>query len=383
MRAEPDPTRDDDLAALSLGLMRSVLDGGALVPALAPLARRLGASGHSLYLVRYREGRPVGSQAEGHNSVTEEARAAYAGYWVRHCPRARALSLAQPGAHDVASIVPLEEWRASRVWTAWGRPAGAAYHALTAMLRREGDAMDALFFHRRESEAPFGAEERALLERVFPDLRRAFAVEARVAAARHGPEEAARRGLESVPDGIALVDTSRKLVFANAALHRIVAESEGFRLGDGGLEPRDPALRLALARAVTAALAAAEGRLGLLDSAGSLAVPRPDGRPPLLVRALPVRPGAVAGGFRGAMLVVVDGARRARPSPALLGRMFGLTPAEASLAATLAAGRTVAEHAKRRGISVETARSQMAAVRRKTGCRRQAELTALLARLPG
>ncbi|WP_270939450.1 helix-turn-helix transcriptional regulator, partial [Falsiroseomonas oryzae] len=88
-------------------------------------------------------------------------------------------------------------------------------------------------------------------------------------------------------------------------------------------------------------------------------------------------------GFRGAMLLVTDGARRPAPNAALLGRMFGLTPAEARLAAALAAGRSAADHAKARGVSVETVRSQLAAIRRKTGCRRQADLAVLLTRLPG
>jgi hypothetical protein len=45
-------------------------------------------------------------------------------------------------------------------------------------------------------------------------------------------------------------------------------------------------------------------------------------------------------------------------------------------------GRLLAVEA-RRGVSPDTVKSQMAAIRRKTGCRHQAELAALLARLPG
>jgi len=48
-------------------------------------------------------------------------------------------------------------------------------------------------------------------------------------------------------------------------------------------------------------------------------------------------------------------------------------------AAALAAGATLADHARKRGVSLETVRSQMASIRRKTGCRRQAELVALVA----
>jgi DNA-binding CsgD family transcriptional regulator len=120
--------------------------------------------------------------------------------------------------------------------------------------------------------------------------------------------------------------------------------------------------------------------------AGSLAVPRPSGKAAWLVRALPVQRAGkwdLPAGFSGAMLLVTDSSRRPRPSAALLARLFGLTPAEASLAAALAAGRSLEEHATRRGIARETARTQLAAIRRKTDCHKQGELAALLARLPG
>lgn len=381
-RARPEKP-SPEAAAIALPLLQAVLDGQPLVAALIPLAARLGASSHSLHLVRYRDGRAMGSVADGHGGCGPEARAAYANHWVRRCPRAHALQGVMPGIRDMAELVPAETWRSSRVWTAWGRPHGGAFHSLTATLRSEGAATDGVFFQRVEDERAFGAEERRLLQALFPDLGRAFALETRLAAARQGPEDAAQRGLDAMPDGIALLDADRGLVFANAALRRMAAEGDGLSLGADGLVLPDPARRPALSRAVTAALAASEGRVGLLESAGSLALPRPSGRAPFMVRAVPVVPGGVWGGFRGAMLLVTGGNRRPRPNPALLARMFDLTPAEAALAAAIAAGRTLAEHAAKRGISVETARSHMAAIRRKTGCHRQADLTALLARLPG
>lgn len=372
-----------EAAALALPLLQAVLDGDPLVDALRPLATRLGASSHSIQSVRYRDGRVVGCVVDGHGGCGPDAWADYANLWVRRCPRAQALRHVPPGVRDMAELVPAEAWRASRVWTEWGRPNGAAFHALAATLRSEGDAMDGIFFQRQADERPFGVQERRLLDALFADLGRAFALQARLAAARAGPEEAAQRGLDAMQDGIALLDADRGLVFANAALCRMAAKGEGFTLGPDGLAVPDPARRAALSRAVTAALAAAEGRIGLLESAGVVALPRSSGRAPFMLRAVPVVSGRVGGGFRGAMLVVADGARRPRPNPALLGRMFGLTPAEAALAGAIATGQTLAVHAKRRGISVETARSHMAAIRRKTGCHRQADLTALLARLPG
>ncbi len=375
-----------DISELALGLYESMLDGASLLPALSAVAGRIGASAFAVHKVRYRDGRPVGSVSTGEGGVAGAGLEEYGRYWVRHDPWAQKGMRLPAGVHDISTVVPPEALRRSRIWNEWGRPNDAAFHALGVPLVEEGSSIGGVFFHRREREQPFGRAERAVLDALFPHLRRVFAAGSRLAMPEEAPQYALRAGLDALPDGIALVDEARRLAFANAALRRMAAQEDGLRLGTEGLDVPDPGTRLALARALTAALAAAAGQLGLLPSAGSLALPRPSGRTPWMVRALPVlriETAEVPTGFRGAMLLVTDGERRSAPAPALLARLFGLTPAEASLAGALAAGHSAEQHAKRRGVSRETVRTQLAAIRRKTGCRRQAELAALLARLPG
>jgi DNA-binding CsgD family transcriptional regulator len=65
----------------------------------------------------------------------------------------------------------------------------------------------------------------------------------------------------------------------------------------------------------------------------------------------------------------------------MLAEMLGLTPAEASVAAGIAAGRQLAEIAADRGIGVETVRSHSKMVFGKTQTRGQAGLAARLAML--
>lgn len=60
---------------------------------------------------------------------------------------------------------------------------------------------------------------------------------------------------------------------------------------------------------------------------------------------------------------------------------FGLTAAEAGLAAEIVKGDGREAAAKRRGISVATARSQLSSIFEKTGTHRQAELVNLLLKL--
>ena len=62
----------------------------------------------------------------------------------------------------------------------------------------------------------------------------------------------------------------------------------------------------------------------------------------------------------------------------LLASLYGLTPAEAELASLLSAGHSIEEAAEIRGVTLNTARSQMKRVFSKTGVNRQADLVRLL-----
>lgn len=196
---------------------------------------------------------------------------------------------------------------------------------------------------------------------------------------------AAAAGLDALPLGIAILAARGVLIHANPALEAMAAQRDGFALGNGGLLIGDAAARDALQHAVGLVLAVQSGRIRLLPDGTVLGIRRPSGKPPWLVQVLPVRRdgGEAPGEIPGAVLLVTDTAARRQPSQWLLQKLLGLSPAEAALAAALSAGQNLAEYARRRGVSRETLRSQLAAIRRKTGCRRQADLVALVLRLGG
>ncbi|MGQ7817276.1 helix-turn-helix transcriptional regulator [Metapseudomonas furukawaii] len=70
-----------------------------------------------------------------------------------------------------------------------------------------------------------------------------------------------------------------------------------------------------------------------------------------------------------------------RPQVGLLGDLFLLTPAEVRLAELLARQLSPDDCAKALGVSINTVRTQLRALFRKTGTRRQAELGSLISRL--
>lgn len=103
---------------------------------------------------------------------------------------------------------------------------------------------------------------------------------------------------------------------------------------------------------------------------------------PLLIEAFPVMGTArdlhVGGRI---ILTVTDLRRKDALDPLALQSIFGLSEAESRVASALARDRDLATVARDLGISRETARSHLKATFIKTGTHRQAELTAVLARI--
>jgi DNA-binding CsgD family transcriptional regulator/PAS domain-containing protein len=116
------------------------------------------------------------------------------------------------------------------------------------------------------------------------------------------------------------------------------------------------------------------------EAGGLLLVPRNWPLRPLTMTVTPLvasrRKGSVMPGVtRPAALLLVHDPDRTVPLPAeRLCRVFGLTPAEAKLAAALAGGSTLGQYADRASIKIGTARWYLKQVLAKTGVHRQSEL---------
>ena len=114
----------------------------------------------------------------------------------------------------------------------------------------------------------------------------------------------------------------------------------------------------------------------------SLALAGTEARPPAVLHVVPIRRSA-HDLFVNAAAILVLTVASAEPTGAtpLLQALFDLTPAEAVIAARIAAGQTAEQIALSDNKSVDTVRNQLKSVLAKTGCRRQVDLTRLLAQL--
>jgi DNA-binding CsgD family transcriptional regulator len=106
---------------------------------------------------------------------------------------------------------------------------------------------------------------------------------------------------------------------------------------------------------------------------------RHQNRTTLICRVIPVPAGA-ATPFLGAraLLTFTEVQPRVSADVDLLARSFGLTPAEAKLAALIGKGLTLADAAVQLQVSIATVRNQLKAVFLKTDTRRQSDLVLLI-----
>jgi DNA-binding CsgD family transcriptional regulator len=252
--------------------------------------------------------------------------------------------------------------------------------------RGERGALANVCVLRSASEGGFGAEDVALLSRLAPHLRRAVAVHIRLAEAE-GERRALAEALERLPRAAFLVDGAAVVRHANAAGAALLAARDGGLRADPGEGGALRATRSEETAFLRRAVAAAVLGRGAGPPAGEhVCLSRPPPRPPLVVTAIPLSAaGMAAAGLppvATALLLVADTeTRTAAASPALLRETFGLTRAEAGVAAHAAAGEGVPALAASLGISPGTARLHLHRVFEKTGARRQAELAAVLGRL--
>jgi DNA-binding CsgD family transcriptional regulator len=180
---------------------------------------------------------------------------------------------------------------------------------------------------------------------------------------------------ESFGCGGFLLDRERKVLFLNpTGLHCL---GNGLIMRGTRVAAADRGSDVRLQSLIGAALSSTDGAYG----SASMFVQR-HSRLPLAVRIVRLgnRPDQHLKGA-SLLLVVFDAERCKPPPPDTLSDLFGLTPAEASVAIGIVGGRHLAEIAADRAVKIGTVRAYSKIVFGKTRTRGQAELAALLTRL--
>jgi len=229
----------------------------------------------------------------------------------------------------------------------------------------------------------FTDRQLSVLRTLAPHFQRALTIHQRLrqtAQERHDGLDA----LEWLPWGLVLFERSTRAWFVNHEARRISSANDGLVIRNERLQTTD-LHRRELQTAI-------EGACGRHSSApmctgAVLTIERPSGMRPYHVTVIPQSDqtldviGLPTAGA-GALVMISDPESCQQLPLDSLRRLFGLTPAEAALAAAMGRGVALADYAGNAGITTGTARKLLKQLFAKTDTHRQGELVSLLLRSP-
>lgn len=189
--------------------------------------------------------------------------------------------------------------------------------------------------------------------------------------------------LDLTVNGIGLMGAGGRVRYLSKVATAIVGASDGLTVIEGRLAALRAPDQTRLLKAIDRALAA-DGQLARLQRAG-LVIRRPSGRLPYAVIVAPFaarRPGDDRVAEPLALVTIADLDRRTDAVASRLSELFGLSGAEARIAVGIANGDPPADLAARAGVRLSTVRTQLQAVLRKTGARRQVDLVRIVHGIP-
>jgi DNA-binding CsgD family transcriptional regulator len=249
-------------------------------------------------------------------------------------------------------------------------PRGLGWAVGTTMPLPTGDRL-AINLEREHLRGPVEFAAIQQLDLLRPHIARSALMTARLQLerARTTSEALARVGLPAL-----VLDAKGKVLAANHLIEMLTGHMQWGALDRVSLKDKgaDQLLRDAIAA---------------IDSGGGSAVRSfpardIDAGTPMVVHVIPIRLSARDVFIRcAAVLVLTPVTLPQAPPTDLVQSLFDLTPAEARVACSLAAGKTVDDIASDGHISSNTIRTHVRGVLGKTGCSRQSEVVALLSGL--
>jgi DNA-binding CsgD family transcriptional regulator len=281
--------------------------------------------------------------------------------------RERGLKLPVGVTYQFETLMPRHEFERTPLYNEFWRPQRSET-ALIINVAKEGAAGSGMGFYRSWRQGVFEHAEEQLLQALAPHLRRAVALNlrlARIEMQRDGSAEMLNR----CADAAFLVDRQARILFANVVGEDMLRENAGLRLDKGSLAAATHAKTMVLRRLIAGGGNAADGEVVIL--------PGPAGAK-LTALVLPLRAETSWLTERPAAIVFVKDPKRGLPSREHLQFLFDLTPAQAGVAREILQGDGIQAVASRLGISPATARTHLLEVFHKTGTSRQAELVRVI-----
>lgn len=274
-------------------------------------------------------------------------------------------------------ITPESALITSNLHREWLAPRGLL-HAMFIVLQRQGRMVLYLMLLRKAVKAAFSSKDEAYVRPLGPRLAAAYRIGSELARER-AERLLAFEALDAMPNGIVIVDRNGNIVHANRFAHAVIAGGEGIVISEGGVTLERPGHRIRL-RDLIAHVEGGRGTSSLVEPI-TYSLPRYRQQRPLTCLL-------VCSGLRGerqlpaegaaAILFIGDPERPVAFDATRISRLYGLSRAEARVAALLARGFRLEEAADSLGIAYETVRKHLKQIFIKTSVSRQAELIRML-----
>jgi DNA-binding CsgD family transcriptional regulator len=245
-------------------------------------------------------------------------------------------------------------------------------HFISARIRLPGGEALTLVLHRDANDAQdFSTRDERLALELMPHLRQAVQLAGTMLDARTEVREL-HEAMDRFRLGLLICDVDGTLCWLNEAAEQLLARRDALWLnGERQLTTRSGKETMALRQTIAKAARDAPES----DDPHFLVVLRGNSRETLQVRCQGLGHADREIGTQGRVLLMLRNPNSdSSLPPALLRRLFGLSPAESRLAAALCIGSTLNEYAAQAGVTVGTARYQLKQVMAKTQVSKQSQL---------
>jgi DNA-binding CsgD family transcriptional regulator len=276
----------------------------------------------------------------------------------------------------ISEFLPQEEFQASDFNQLFLKPTGVRF-ILGLDFRTDTDILGRFRVSRGENSTDFGAEERALASLLLPHLRQSVEIFARLT--RAASERTLYAGtLNLMAVGTIILDGHGKILDKDRIAEQLLKQADGVSAVSGMLSLNDRTASARLNETIRRIVESEKrGERSLVEA---IRVERPSGKRDfgLIVKPAP-QPRYLDEQHIPAIVVFIsDPDRHTAMAPAALGKLFGLTPAEAAFAVLLGDGLTLDEAAAEQSIARNTARAHLRSIFAKTGVSRQTQLVRLI-----
>lgn len=273
-------------------------------------------------------------------------------------------------------LISDQELERSEFYNGWCRSVRIHY-LVGAILPVANGEIAAIGIHRPRGSENYDERDTARVAQFLPHLQRALQIRQRLTDPAL-ERQAGLEAMERTATATLVATREGRVLYANQEAERLLREGDAIRIVGGRLATSERSAAERLTGFIRGAVDAASGHGG--THGGTLSVARAN-RLPLTVLVAPFRPAREAlGAPLPAAILFLRDPEGPTPRTIALQGLFGLTPAEANIAAALGDGKSVDDIITNFGISLNTARTHLKTIFAKTNTNRQGQLVALILR---